>query len=240
MFNHLISICLISGFFLSTSLTAQTFQSENRQTQLLELYSSQGCSSCPPAERWISKQLAHPELWKQFIPIVFHVDYWDYLGWKDPFSSSKHSQRQRAYKHEGGISSVYTPGMVLNGQEWRGWYRGHAIPESKLKPGILSAELLGHNLTVNFQQKTSLILNVSLLGFGLSTDVTAGENRGRDFTENFVVLYNQSTHSRDGSWKLDLPDLSNFSAERYALVIWVSKTDSLQPLQTTGGWIINN
>jgi len=240
MLNHLIPICFITGLLLSSSLSAQSFQSGKTQTQLLELYSSQGCSSCPPAERWISKQLTHPELWKQFIPIVFHVDYWDYLGWKDPFSSTTHSQRQRLYKYQGGISSVYTPGMLMNGQEWRGWYRGHAIPVSQLKPGILSAEFNDDTLTVNFQNNKPLILNVSLLGFGLSTDVKRGENRGKYFTENFVVLYNQSTRSNDGNWKLDIPDLKDYPADSHALVIWVSNTDSLYPLQTTGGWIVNN
>jgi len=237
MLNHFILIYLIFILFLSTSLSAQTFKSANTQTQLLELYSSQGCSSCPPAERWISKQLTHPQLWKQFIPIVFHVDYWDYLGWKDPFSSKLFSQRQRMYHYQGGISSVYTPGMLFNGQEWRGWHRGHTLPVSQLKPGILSAELRDDNLTVKFQHITPLILHVSLLGFGLSTDVIRGENSGKIFSENFVVLNKVTAHSNDGKWNLNIPTDSKFPAERYALAIWVNKPDSLKPLQTTGGWI---
>ena len=237
MFNHFFLICFISGLSLSPSISAQTFQSSNTQNQLLELFSSQGCSSCPPAERWVSKQLNHPELWNQFIPIVFHVDYWDYLGWKDPFSSKSYSERQRMYHHQGGISSVYTPGMLLNGQEWRGWYRGHKLPLSQLNPGVLSAELHDNNLKVKFEHNTPLILNVSLLGFGLKTEVIRGENRGKHFSENFVVLNKVTALSTDGKWDLIIPTDSKFSAERYALAIWVSKTDSLQPIQATGGWI---
>lgn len=237
MFKQFIFINLICALIFSNHLSAQTFQSENTQTQLLELYSSQGCSSCPPAERWVSKQLTHPQLWKQFIPIVFHVDYWDYLGWKDPFSSHIHSQRQRRHHHQGNINSVYTPGMLINGEEWRGWYRGRKIPVSQNIPGVLTAELIGDDLIVKFPSNSPLILNVTLLGFNIQTNVLKGENKGKQFSENFVVLSKQSAHSNNGQWKIKKPVDNRFLAKRYALALWVSKADSLQPLQSTGGWI---
>jgi len=84
-------------FTLLTSLSAnaQQFMSGEKQVPLIELYTSEGCSSCPPADRWMSKLTAHEDLWSGFVPIALHVDYWDYIGWKDPYASREYSQRQR-------------------------------------------------------------------------------------------------------------------------------------------------
>jgi len=90
---------------------------------LLELFTSEGCSSCPPAETWLSGLRSAPGLWKEFVPASFHVDYWDYLGWRDPWASKIFSYRQRDYAQSWHSDSIYTPGFVLNGREWRSWSR---------------------------------------------------------------------------------------------------------------------
>ena len=95
-----------------------TFQSTDEQTSLLELFTSEGCSSCPPAETWLSGLKAAPGLWKEFVPVAFHVDYWDYLGWRDPWGAKTFSLRQHAYAKTWRIDSVYTPAFILNGKEW--------------------------------------------------------------------------------------------------------------------------
>jgi len=235
MFKYVILFC--SFLITSSAIQAQTFQSANTKTRLLELYSSQGCSSCPPAERWVSKQLSHPQLWHQFIPVVFHVDYWDYLGWKDPFSNKQFSQRQRHYYRQGAVSTVYTPGFIFDGKEWRGWYQGETLPATPVEAGVLSANLSGDKLKVSFQHKIPLRLNVALLGFGIKTDVQSGENDGKHFTEDFVVLNKQSLISKNGEWNLSIKTTSPFNAQRYALAIWVNSNDNQKPLQATGGWI---
>ena len=71
------------------------FKSSERRTALLELYTSEGCSSCPPAETWLSRLTDSPGLWKDFVPIGFHVDYWDHLGWRDKWGSKAFSERQQ-------------------------------------------------------------------------------------------------------------------------------------------------
>ncbi len=234
-FKILIIFCLLT--ILTFTSNAQTFKSHSANTQLLELYSSQGCSSCPPAERWISQQLNHPGLWEEFIPVVFHVDYWDYLGWKDPFSTKKYSQRQRTYHRQGGISSVYTPGMLINGKEWRGWYRNKPLPVPLVKPGILSAELNEGKLHVTYKHKIDLNLNVALLGFSLKTKVERGENSGKSFSEDFVVLKMKSKFSNNGVWDIELPAGHNITGQRYALAIWINSPGDAHPIQATGGWI---
>lgn len=239
MLHKLIFTCLVSSLFLSYGLTAQTFQSSTTKTQLLELYSSQGCSSCPPAERWISKQLHNPDLWKTFIPVVFHVDYWDYLGWKDSFSNDLYSARQRTYHSQGSISSVYTPGMVLDGNEWRGWYRNHSLPVSINKPGQLTAILNESILKIHFEHEQPLNVNIALLGFNIKTDIKNGENRGKSFKEDFIVLDKINKFSKEGNWIIDISTMKINPGQRYALVMWINKPDNLQPLQATGGWIDN-
>src|ERR1700733_854948 len=110
-------LLIVSILGLGLTLQAQTttrFESGPSQVSLLELYTSEGCSSCPPAEAWLSALSQSPELWKAVVPVAFHVDYWDNLGWKDWFSSREFTQRQRRYAANWGSGSVYTPAFILN------------------------------------------------------------------------------------------------------------------------------
>lgn len=79
------AVLLFTLLFTTTQLAAAGLEltSGKQQTTLVELYTSQGCSSCPPAERWLSSLQNDPRLWKELIPVAFHVDYWNYLGWND-------------------------------------------------------------------------------------------------------------------------------------------------------------
>jgi len=232
----------ITSFFIllvsfSGILFSQTFTSDNYRVQLLELYSSQGCSSCPPAERWMSQLKHHPDLWIKFVPVAFHVDYWDYLGWKDPFSSHAFSQRQRSYYTERAVNSVYTPGFLLDGKEWRGWYRNRPFHKNRETENSLQASLHNNRLIANFSPARPAILNVALLGFDLQTSVLSGENHNKTFSEDFIVLSLQSLHSNNANWTLPAPSKNLTAAGRYALAIWVNFEDSLKPVQATGGWI---
>src|SRR6267154_5087398 len=95
------------------------FTSGEGRTHLLELYTSEGCSSCPPAEAWLGDLRDAPGLWRDFVPVAFHVVYWDQLGWRDRFASKEYTARQYAYSAAWGSDTVYTPGFVLDGAEWR-------------------------------------------------------------------------------------------------------------------------
>lgn len=223
--------------FCSFSVAAESFQSSDKRTSLLELYSSQGCSSCPPAERWISKLLHHKKLWIDFVPLVYHVDYWNQLGWRDPFSKPEYSQRQRSYHQQSSINSVYTPGFILNGEEWRSWFLRNQIPNESQVSQVLSAQLNKNKLLVRYKTDKPLILNIAILGFDIKTDISAGENNGRSFTENFIVLDHQSSLSISGQWQEKLNKPEHIQATRYALALWVNKPDDLTPLQVVGGWI---
>src|SRR5579859_7181132 len=88
---------LLAAITMKAQDTNLVFESRTQQTALLELYTSEGCSSCPPAEAWLSRLKGSPVLWKDFVPVAFHVDYWDYLGWRDKLGARQFSERQRAY-----------------------------------------------------------------------------------------------------------------------------------------------
>src|SRR5262249_36121801 len=127
-------IWLVAGYSFAGDVS---FQSGETQTTLLELFTSEGCSSCPPAEKWISNLRSNPDLWKKVVPVAFHVDYWDHLGWRDPFSKQEFTERQRSYAATWGGDSIYTPGFVVNGREWRGWFGGPSLPAAPEKVGVL-------------------------------------------------------------------------------------------------------
>src|SRR5271155_1572909 len=111
-FLRTILLLTLAGRCLADDLV---FDSTTRRVSLLELYTSEGCSSCPPAEEWLSKLKENPRLWKDYVPVAFHVDYWDGLGWPDRFASPAYTQRQRSYAQVWGGDTVYTPELVVDG-----------------------------------------------------------------------------------------------------------------------------
>ena len=118
--------CLLTSLLLvplvAAGADAVRLESPGPRVSLLELYTSEGCSSCPPADRWVSKLRDDPRLWHEVVPVAFHVDYWDYIGWPDRFASPAFGARQREYARTRHVSTVYTPGLVLAGEEWRSWF----------------------------------------------------------------------------------------------------------------------
>lgn len=232
----------------SSSTFSQTFTSTTQATQLIELFTSEGCSSCPPADRWINKLKQHPKLWSEFIPVAFHVDYWDYIGWKDPFANTQFSNRQRQYAREANLSSVYTPGMLISGQEWTSWRRQSSLklPSNTTTTGILSVMVDEGMITADYQatksQTSDLILNIAILGFNVKSDVNAGENSGHTFTHDFVVLGFQRIalkRAENGLYSASVDKLPQLSVQSNTLAIsaWVNSENNLKPLQTTGGWL---
>lgn len=215
-----------------------TFSSGDRQVQLLELYTSQGCSSCPPADDWLNALENHPDLWRRIVPVAFHVDYWDYLGWRDIYAASEYSGRQRRYRTEGGIRAVYTPGFIVNGQEWKGWFARLPLPQASSPAPALVANLDGMKLAVQFvRDGRERVLHAAILGFDIQTPVKAGENAGENLEHDFVVLAHDQHLSSNGQWNTDLPVARVRDAKRFALALWVSETGSQKPLQATGGWL---
>lgn len=173
-----------------------------RTTALVELYTSEGCSSCPPADRWLSRLGAHGL--DRVVPIALHVDYWDYIGWKDPYAKREFAQRQRKLTQLQRLALIYTPQVMLQGRDFRGWgtaafeealARIHAQPAqaslalevvSRLPEG-LRAVVRARLLDPQAARKPALYL--AAYGNRLESRVAAGENRGRTLRHDYVVLH---------------------------------------------------
>ncbi|MGI9203153.1 MAG: DUF1223 domain-containing protein [Woeseiaceae bacterium] len=234
--------------FASTSIAdgygTMQLDSGERQVALIELYTSEGCSSCPPADRWLSELKSDTRLWADFVPVALHVDYWNYIGWTDRFSKSSYSDRQRAYVRNGNARASYTPGFFNNGKEWRGWFSGNALTTSSPSVGNLILGLDGNSIAVRFNSladfNDELIVNIAILGMQLESDVRAGENNGRKLQHDFVVLNIQSydMHDSVGGYKtIATVDDVQTEAEQLALVAWISTNNDQASIQAVGGYL---
>ncbi len=237
-----VSMLLFGVSFAALADEPLHLESAARKTTLIEIFSSEGCSSCPPAETWASALTGAGNLWHDFIPVIFHVDYWDKLGWKDRFSSAAFTKRQGDYVAAWHQSTLYTPGFVLNGRPWKDWYSAKTIPLQNEKTGILRVEETQAGLykvsfepVNNFEQGT---MHAALLGFGIDVEVTRGENAGRTLRHDFTVLHFQSAPLQGDPLSAVFKfETNKFSAARFGLAVWVTKTGDRQPVQAVGGYL---
>ena len=167
---------------------------------LVELYTSEGCSSCPPADRWLSLlgQRYGPE---RVVPLALHVDYWDYIGWKDPYAKREFSLRQRKLSQLQRMALVYTPQVLLQGRDFRGWSdkafdqaleRINAQPaKARLKLQVVAMNDKALDVEVSaelLQPAGDVALYLAAYRSKLESRVGAGENRGRILSHDYVVL----------------------------------------------------
>ena len=227
--------------------TEQRFSSGETQVSLIELFSSEGCSSCPPAERWLASLREAPGLWRDFVPLEFHVNYWDRLGWPDRFASQDATQREYDYTAAWHSASVYTPCFVRDGAEWRDQLKvpGPAARKADVLTVLMSGGKSGRAefAPMKSSARDGFDLHIALLGSGLSSHVTAGENRGEMLKHEFVVLA-FATHAlaADASQKIHraefvVPVSKITDAPRQAVAAWVTRHGDSTPLQATGGWL---
>lgn len=229
----------VSSVLSAADLTA--FSSGTQQTRMIELFTSEGCSSCPPADEWLSGLLDHPLLFTSVFPVARHVDYWDDLGWPDPLATSDNSSRQRALVAAGHGRAIYTPGFFINGEEWRGWFNDPTLPfpPDISTPGTLRAISDGQTVMVDLGRLNDnagiASVHAALLGFDISKAVGAGENRGKTLTHNFVLLGEVHTARVEPQVTLRLPETTT-AVGSTALLVWVENASGAIR-QTTGGWL---
>jgi hypothetical protein len=184
---------------LMTGLAADAGPADGdaRRVTLLELYTSEGCNSCPPADRWVSA-LPPRLVPEKLVVLAFHVDYWNYLGWEDRFSQRRFSERQQALVRANDLRTAYTPQLVLNGRDYRRLESiESAVARINAKPAdarvVLRAEqratsirvAVSAELTASMTEAAALY--VALYENNLETEVRAGENRGRRLRHDYVV-----------------------------------------------------
>jgi hypothetical protein len=175
--------------------------SPDHSIALIELYTSEGCDSCPPADRWLSR-IDDRQQATRVVALALHVDYWDRLGWKDRFANAAFTERQYEQMRRQRASFVYTPQIMVQGRDFPQWRTGGdptaAIAAINARPARATIELVaepqGSNASVdlhvrvpNARDREHALIVVALVQSGLVSDVKAGENAGKRLAHDHVV-----------------------------------------------------
>ena len=201
-------------------------------TPVIELYTSEGCSSCPPADRWLSG-LKGTAAGGGAVVQAFHVGYWDYIGWIDRFASPAHTARQRTIAAQNGKSGIYTPQLVRNGQDLRDYSR--ALDRAEPARARITLE---KNTDDAFEALVTPAEGVAAWGaywtvteHGHSSKVKAGENAGEFLQHDFVVRQYVPVGEYRGSSKLTLRSLPRQPGHPRQVNLVVFDPKSGKPLQ---------
>lgn len=183
------TLLLAAGTAAAQGAASCQAQSGPTVTPVLELYTSEGCSSCPPADKWLSSFKGQAPAGA--VIEAFHVGYWDYIGWVDRFAAPAHTSRQRQIAGWNHLRSIYTPQAVLNGADWKNW--GGALPASAAAAqASISLRQLGADqfeavVTPAAGAPATWSAYWSITEHGHSSKVKAGENAGENLAHDFVV-----------------------------------------------------
>ena len=219
----------------SAATKACEVRSGEQRTPVIELYTSEGCSSCPPADQWLSNLKGKP-----VVAQAFHVAYWDYIGWVDRFASPAYTDRQRGIATANQLRSIYTPQLVRNGRDWRDWNGFFASTPTNLPAGAnIRLERIdsGANTEQYVAQVTPQGASASWSAYwtitehGHSSRVKAGENKGETLKHDFVVRQYTPVGRYQGPQRLSFaaPPAQPDHPRQINLV--VSDTQTGEPLQ---------
>ena len=198
----------LTAMCIAGAASAQDCRAESgpRRAAVVELYTSEGCSSCPPADRQLSR-LASPSsglaLGRDIVPLALHVNFWDYIGWKDPFARAEFTARQRALVAANGGRTLYTPHFFVNGRELRDRSRLDSAIRAQNAQGAAAAIRIDASPSAEGRLRIALrvdgarpsrpdsplALYAAVTESGLSNRIGAGENRGAVLAHDHVVRH---------------------------------------------------
>lgn len=205
---------------------------------VVELFTSEGCSSCPPADRLASQiDKFFKSQSKPVFVLAFHVDYWDYIGWKDRFAKHEFSERQRLYGEKFNLSSIYTPQMIVNGEtQFVG--SNSAGADNAIKDALKTNSQYGILMDVSWTAKRQLsikysmtsspvnaLINFALIEKNLSSDVSRGENSGKKLEhDNVVRIFDTSIAKEKSERTLKIAEDVNLNNS--TLIAYIQDKDS--------------
>jgi len=203
---------------------------------LVELYTSEGCDACPPADRWLSTLKGRPDV----LAVAFHVDYWDRLGWLDRFGSPRFSQRQAELQPSSGARFSYTPQVLVNGRDWRRWPGLPALPAATAATAVqIELRREGeHQVFARVQASPAAPLRLAAWWAVLEDDhrsaVRSGENRGVTLLHDHVVRQYERLPAFAAAlpqrWQLPAPRLGEGNRKARLLLVVTEAATGL-PLQ---------
>ena len=211
----------LASLGLPVAATTCVAESGPVRAALVELYTSEGCSSCPPADAQLSR--LGRQTGANVVPLAWHVNFWDHIGWKDPYAKPEHTVRQRWLVGANGSSTLYTPHLFINGRELRDRERADAeirtviaqksgaalrVESSQVSGGVLQWQVQAQATDSGPAQTDPLALHIVITENGLRTRVRAGENEGRTLAHDHVVRHASAPSPlRNGTarWQGDFP-----------------------------------
>lgn len=191
--SQLIAACALTA--CATTALAQQNQCSVKSgptlTPVVELYTSEGCSSCPPADKWASSLKDRTKA-GELVVQAFHVGYWDYIGWVDRFAAPSYTNRQRDVAAKNNLRSIYTPQAVLNGKDWPNWgSRPTASEPARASIALMQSGSDQFEASVTpvagLQNAASWSAYWTITEHGHNSKVAAGENAGEFLKHDFVV-----------------------------------------------------
>lgn len=230
-------IFLIAGLITScnsqpSSITDNhVIKSNPNSFAVVELFTSQGCSSCPPADALLGREIAAAsKLGIRLIALSFHVDYWNRLGWADPYSQHSFTERQYAYATNMKLKGVYTPQAVVNGK-WVTVGGNQRKLESFIEQSIAERpaatltiegiEAKNNTLEVKYRYKgNAATLNMAIVQHAITTPVRAGENGGRTITNYNVVKSWKTIAAEEGSNVAAIGLPVGYNANDYSIILY--------------------
>jgi len=195
---------LLAATTALASLVASASAADEKPLVVLELFTSQGCSNCPPADALIAELAERDDV----LPLALHVDYWDYMGWADSFAKPEYTARQKGYARAAGHGSIYTPQIVIGGVDHVVGFKpmkvaGLLQAHAEAGPTVsIEAEVVGNELRIichNLETGASAVrMNVDLVAFipDATVEIRKGENAGETLTYANIV----TSWKRLGSW----------------------------------------
>jgi hypothetical protein len=202
---------------------------------IVELFTSQGCSSCPAADKNLAEIIENAERnGQEVLGLSFHVDYWNYIGWKDPYSKKEFTERQKKYASVMSSESIYTPQVIVNGKtEFVGSDKNKIVDEvaKALKQKMLyqisvnQIKKAEENILITYsinKAPENQTVCVALIEKNVSNDVTRGENSGRKLSHrNVVRSFLTSVAQKNGTLELSIPTLSKIDQ----MIIFLQNND---------------
>lgn len=228
---------VITAVVLSSFISKKTVTNADKGFAVVELFTSEGCSSCPPADAVIAK-IEKESTDKPIYILAFHVDYWNRLGWKDVFSSADYSRRQNQYASWLHLQSVYTPQVVVNGRtEFVGSEEGtlrNTIKNNLEKTSAANLTLSniktdGGKVSVQYHTQgnvSSDVLLLALIEKHAQSNVERGENSGRILSHVQIVRSLTSTPVKTGDGNASIALPKGFDAKGYELIAFLQNPAS--------------
>ena len=213
-------------------------QSGPQRTPVIELYTSEGCSSCPPADQWLSAMKGN----RSAVVLAFHVGYWDYIGWVDRFATPANTQRQRELASANRLNSIYTPQLVRNGRDWPDWRNTRpqqaVAMATSTSPARAAISLQQGDGADQFFARVTPGEGVTqwsaywtVTEHGHNSRVKAGENRGEFLQHDFVVRQYTPVGRYQGAQTLRFVAIAATTAHARQINLVIQDTKTGEPLQ---------